>query len=80
MKYLSQDSESVIEYVVWSADWVMSDIGTPDISKIDERTERVRHFASEIEATAFAERILTGNWVAYVEIKKCTYEVIKKLK
>ncbi len=56
-----------------------------DVSdKIDDRTEKSRLFDSEEEALTYAKNKLndrrSDKWLAYLEIKKCTVEVIEKLK
>ncbi len=50
--------------------------------KIDDRTARGKVFDTKEEAKAFAVTKLekADKWLAYLEIKQCTIELIEKLK
>ena len=90
MKVLSQESQTVVSYDVHKGEWEPRGTGAFDLEyfeimepgdKVDERTTRVYFFNTMEEATTYAEKIIAdntgGKWLAYVEIKKATIEVIK---
>lgn len=58
----------------------------PSNTDLDNRTIRVKTFETEEDAVFYAEHYLKSRdeqdlkWLAYLEIKKCEIEVIRKLK
>lgn len=82
----------LIEYQVCHADWAHVESGAdhsgwkemePSDTMIDDRTIRVKVFATESDAQTYAKEFLSrrdDRWLAYLEIKKCEIEVIRKLK
>ena len=95
MKPYSQDTQTVISFAVWRADWEpyyehsmdeddLLSHPVPSTRHIDDRTIKTEFFHSEEEAVKYAKAYLVERgddaWLAYVEIKKITLEVISKLK
>lgn len=77
----------MIEYQVCHGDWAHVEAGAGEIepsdTMVDDRTIRVKTFETESDALTYAREYLSKHddrWLAYLEIKKCEIEVIRKLK
>jgi len=79
---------TIIQWQVCISDWSLDakhyTKPIPDTGKIDHRTVRAKTFDTEREAIKYAEKYLKDRedieWLASLEVKKCTTEIIKKLK
>jgi hypothetical protein len=81
----------MIEYQVCHADWAPEDFHAdhqkeypdPSDTLIDDRTIRVKTFATESDALEYAKKYLAKHnntqWLAYLEVRKIESEVIRKL-
>lgn len=75
------DPDPTVEKELSLAEWLQLPEKEPN-SEIDDRTVRVKLFASEEEAVVFAKDKLAANekWRAYVLVQRIESETIFKLK